>query len=82
MAGSVSEILEGEPDLEVLASQELNDFLKAGDQLVGDYTNSKYTISTVDLTPYRSVAMVVEPNPFSANVDDDYGYTETIVEYL
>jgi hypothetical protein len=65
----------------VLVVEEMNGFLNVGDTLIGDYTNSKYTISTIDLVPYRAVAIVVEPDPFSANVDDDYGYTETIVEY-
>ncbi len=65
----------------MLVVEDLTDFLRAGDILVGDYTNAKYTISTVDLTPYRTVSIVVEPDPITANVDDDYGYTETIVEY-
>jgi hypothetical protein len=65
----------------MLVVEDLTDFLKAGDILVGDYTNAKYTISTVDLNPYKTVSIVVEPDPITANVDDDYGYTETIVEY-
>lgn len=49
--------------------------------VVGDYSNATYTVDTVDLNPVKAVSIVVEPDPVSANVDDDYGFTTTITEF-
>jgi hypothetical protein len=33
------------------------------------------------MSPIKLVSYKVEPNPLSANVGDDFGYTETLLEY-
>ena len=44
-------------------------------------TNATYNIASFDASPLKLASIVVQPNPLTANVDDDYGYTTTITEY-
>jgi hypothetical protein len=55
----------------------LNAPLSENDVLKGDYSNAEYTIDTVDFAPVKSVVITTQPDPVSANVTDDYGFTET-----
>ena len=59
---------------------DLNGVLKVGDVLLGDYTNAKYTISTMDNLPIKSTLVITVPAPITANVDDEFGFSETIYE--
>jgi hypothetical protein len=64
-----------------LVIEELSDLLQEDDIVTGDYSNAIYTIDTVDLTPLKTVEIVVKPDPITANANDDYGYTTTIDEW-
>jgi hypothetical protein len=64
-----------------LIVEELSDLLQEDDIVVGDYSNAIYTIDTVDLTPLKTVEIIVKPDPVTANADDDYGFTTTIDEW-
>jgi hypothetical protein len=64
-----------------LIVEELNDLLQEDDIIVGDYSNAIYTIDTVDLTPLKTVEIIVRPDPVTANANDDYGFTTTINEW-
>lgn len=64
-----------------LILEELNDLLQEDDVIVGDYSNAIYTIDTVDLAPFKTVEIIVRPDPVTANANDDYGYTTTIEEW-
>lgn len=64
-----------------LIVEELSDLLQEDDIVVGDYSNAIYTIDTVDLTPLKTVEIIVKPDPVTANANDDYGYTTTINEW-
>lgn len=44
-------------------------------------TNARYTINTFDATPLKIVSIKTVPDPITANVGDDYGYTQTRIEY-
>ena len=59
---------------------DLNGLLKAGDVIKGDYTNATYTISTIDNSPIKSTLVITVPAPITANVDDEFGFSETIYE--
>lgn len=60
-----------------LIVESLNAPLQENDILQGDYSEAEYVIDTVDFAPVRSVVITTRPNPVSANVDDDYGFSET-----
>lgn len=64
-----------------LVVEELNDLLQEDDVIEGDYSHAIYTIDTVDLTPLKTVEVIVKPDPVTANANDDYGYTTTIDEW-
>jgi hypothetical protein len=59
---------------------DLNGVLKAGDTIVGDYTNATYTISTLENTPIKTTLVITVPDPITANSDDEFGFSETIYE--
>lgn len=44
-------------------------------------TNAAYTISSFDASPLKLTQITVEPDPIDAEPEDDYGYTETIIEF-
>lgn len=64
-----------------LILEELSDLLQEDDIVTGDYSNAIYTIDMVDLTPLKTVEIIVRPDPITANANDDYGYTTTITEW-
>ena len=65
----------------VLVVGNLNKPLQANDIVIGTQTNAKYTIKTVDANPVKTVIIITNPDPITANADDDFGFTETIYEY-
>lgn len=64
-----------------LIVSELNELLEENDVVVGDYSNATYTIDTVDLNPLKTVSIVTSPDPITANVNDDFGFSEIITEF-
>ena len=60
---------------------DLTQRLEVGDKLVGLYSNSRYTIKTVDNSPTKAVAIVIKPKPAGANVDTVYGFEEIFTEW-
>ena len=63
-----------------LILENLSDLLVEGDDLVGDYSNAKYEVDVVDLTPVKLVQIITVPDPIDAEPTEDYGFTETITE--
>ena len=64
-----------------LVASGLNKLLEAGDIVTGDTSNATITIRSVQSDPIKSAALVVTPNPSSAEPDDEFGFSETITEY-
>jgi len=64
-----------------LVVTDLNTLLDENDVLVGDYSNAYYIIDTVDLNPVKSVVVTTTTNPTTANATDNFGFTETIIEF-
>jgi len=64
-----------------LVVTDLSQRLEVGDKLVGLYSNSRYTIKTVDNSPTKAVAIVIIPKPAGANVDKAYGFEEIFTEW-
>jgi hypothetical protein len=59
----------------------LNDYLSANDVLVGDRSNATYTITSIDTNPLKSILVVTTPNPNNAEPDDEFGFSETVVNF-
>ena len=60
-----------------LIVESLNEPLQENDVVKGDYSNAEYTIDTLDFTQFKAVTITTRPDPVTANVDDDYGFSET-----
>jgi FlaG/FlaF family flagellin (archaellin) len=60
---------------------ELDQLLKANDVITGDYSGAKYTVSSVDISPLKAVAIVTQAVPANTAPDDDFGFLETITEW-
>jgi hypothetical protein len=59
----------------------LNKKVQANDKVTGVYSNSTFTVTRVDTSPTKAVAIVVTPNPPSANGNGPYGFEETFTEW-
>jgi hypothetical protein len=68
-------------NLGILIAEDLNKLLAVGDIITGDATNSKYTVTSLDVSPVKSVAIVTTPDPSNSLPDDEYGFSENITEY-
>jgi hypothetical protein len=44
-------------------------------------SNASYNIASFDTTPQKLVEIKIDPDPITANVNSDYGYTTTITEW-
>lgn len=58
-----------------------NKILEPNYVLTGDYSNSKYRVRSLDQNAVKAVKVVTEPNPLTAGPEEDFGFTETIVNY-
>ena len=58
-----------------------NGVLNLGRKLTGAVSNTAYTMSTFDNNENQLVNINIVPSANSANVDTDFGFTETILEY-
>lgn len=65
----------------VVVADGLTKLLSAGDKIVGDVSNASFTISTLDSEPLKALIVTTTPLPNTANIDDEYGFAETITEY-
>ena len=59
----------------------LNKKVQANDKVTGAYSNSTFTVTRIDTSPTKAVAIVVTPNPPSANGNGPYGFEETFTEW-
>jgi len=59
----------------------LNKLLEVGDNVVGDISNSSYTISTLEITPLKQTQIITTPDPSDANPDDEFGFNEVITNW-
>ncbi len=65
----------------ILIVGDLTQLLKANDIVIGDYTNATYNVSSVTISPVKAVAIVTKSDPETSNVDDEFGFAETITEW-
>jgi hypothetical protein len=58
-----------------------NKALETSYVLTGDYSNSRYTVESLDQNAIKAVKVITEPDPLSAGPEEDFGFTETIITY-
>lgn len=62
-----------------LVLKNLNSIIKVGDELIGDLTHAKYVVTDTQFNT-KSVTIRVVPDPIDAGPDDEYGFSEEIIE--
>ena len=65
----------------VLIVGSLNELLQVGDIVTGDYSRSKYTITSTEKTPIKIVQIVTTADPLSSAPDDEFGFSEEFIDY-
>lgn len=80
-ANSVGFVREWSNTSNVIVLEDFKGRLELGKKLRGAVSNATFTISTIDTGVNQLVNLTVEPNPLTANANDDFGFTQTIEEY-
>jgi hypothetical protein len=65
----------------VLIANKLNKLLQVGDKVTGDYSNATYMIKSTDFTPIKDMKIVTVPKPLTAEIDDEFGFSDTITNF-
>jgi len=65
----------------VLVVDGLNRLLEPNDIVTGDFSNATYTVVSTETEAYKATAIVTEPNPITAEIDDEFGFSETFTRY-
>jgi hypothetical protein len=65
----------------VLVIDGLNRLLEPNDIVTGDFSNATYTIVSTETEAYKATAIVTEPDPITAEIDDEFGFSETFTRY-
>jgi hypothetical protein len=60
---------------------ELNKLIQVGDVIRGAISGAAYLVTGLNPDPIKSLSIVIEPNPLSAEPDDEFGFSETITEW-
>lgn len=64
-----------------LIIEDLTGVLQTARKITGVVTGATYTISTFDTNPYQLTNLTIQPDPLTANANDDFGFSET-TEYF
>jgi hypothetical protein len=59
----------------------LNKLVEVGDIVMGYASHARYTVTEVRNQPVKAVMIITKPDPEDAEPSDDYGFSETIIEY-
>lgn len=65
----------------VLTIIDTSGYLKAGQELKGAVTGATYNVVSYGTENYQMTNLTVVPDPLTANIGDDFGFTETLIEY-
>ena len=65
----------------VFVANKLNKLLQVGDAVTGDYSNATYVIKSTDITPVKDMKVVTVPKPITAEIDDEFGFSDTITNF-
>lgn len=65
----------------LFVATELTDLLQPNDVIVGTFSNAKYTVLSAKEPPTKTVTIIVKPDPENVSANDNYGFSESIIEY-
>jgi len=74
----------GVADTAFLTLKDMTKVLEDNDVLVGDFSNASRTVTRMAQlysAPVKVAKITIVPDPYNAEPDDDYGFTETLKEY-
>ena len=74
-------VLDWNADLAKLTIGGAQGQFKVNSEIRSASTNPSYRIASFDTSPIKLTKIIVEPDPIDAEPDDDFGYTETIIEF-
>lgn len=74
-------VLDWNKDLAKLTIGGAQGQFKVNSEIRSASTNAAYKIASFDTSPIKLTKITVEPDPIYAEPDDDFGYTETIIEF-
>ena len=60
---------------------DVNGVINSGKEIRGAITNATWNVSSYSSANYQMEKLSVQPNPLTANANDDFGFTTTITEY-
>ena len=64
----------------ILIIGDLSELLEANTVIKGDYSRASYTITVVEREPIKTVQIITTADPLNSQPDDEYGFSETILE--
>ena len=64
-----------------LIVENMSEPLQEDQVIIGDFSGARFTVDVVDLSEIRTVQIYTTPDPIDAEPDDDYGFSETIIEW-
>jgi len=65
----------------IVVVSNINTLLKANDIIEGVTSHASYTVTKVENEPLKTVIIITQPDPATANAEDEYGFSETITEF-
>jgi hypothetical protein len=80
-ANATAYVKEWYPTANILIVQDTSGVFKVGTEIKGAISGATYTINTFAKNNYQLNNLTIVPNPLTANATDDFGFTETLIEY-
>jgi hypothetical protein len=68
-------------DSGILIVGELTRTLEPDDIITSDYSNARYTVKSTEKEPIKVVQIVTTSEPLGADPDDEFGFSENIIQY-
>jgi hypothetical protein len=65
----------------IVIVENLNKALSANDVIRGDTSNATYRVANTQYSQIITTKVITEVDPFSAEIDDEFGFAETIIDF-
>lgn len=65
----------------ILIVENLNKLLSANDVVVGSTSNASYTVANTLYSKVITTSVITEVDPFSAEPDDEFGFSDTVIDF-
>lgn len=81
-ANSTAFVESWDSDSNTLIVVDTSGILKTGHTLTGAVTGASWNINSFSTADYQLSRLQVKPNPLTANANDDFGFTQTLTDYV